>query len=129
MTAIAMEAEEAAAAYQIEPGRTHPLGAIPDQNGVNFSVFADRATSVELLLFDEHDDTEPVSIIVLDPNRPIAGAGLLDHVPDVAGQQVVAEALSVLGGRDGSNHSHRPGSFDCSSVTSPFQVLSKLRGR
>ena len=69
MTTIAMQAEEAAAAYQIEPGRTHPLGAIPDQNGVNFSVFADRATSVELLLFDEHDDQEPACIIQLDPNR------------------------------------------------------------
>src|SRR5947209_15985038 len=69
MTTIAMPAEEAAAAYQIEPGRTHPLGAIPDENGVNFSVFSDRATSVELLLFDEHDDPEPIYTISLDLSK------------------------------------------------------------
>jgi isoamylase len=53
--------------YRIEPGYSHPLGAIPDRDGVNFSVFADRATSLELLLFDHPDDLEPVLTIQLDP--------------------------------------------------------------
>src|SRR5579884_1131718 len=53
--------------YQVEPGQAHPLGATPDANGVNFSVFAQEATAVELLLFDEHDDVHPAQIIVLDP--------------------------------------------------------------
>lgn len=53
--------------YQIEPGCSHPLGAIPDEDGVNFSVFSDRATSVELLLFDRHDDPEPTYTFQLDP--------------------------------------------------------------
>ena len=53
--------------YATAPGRAHPLGAIPDATGVNFSVFSRNATAVELLLFDEHDQVEPVEIIKLDP--------------------------------------------------------------
>ncbi len=70
MTTFAIQTEEVAApAYQIEPGKAHPLGATPDQNGVNFSVFADHATAVELLLFEDHDDTDPFMTIQLDPNK------------------------------------------------------------
>ncbi|NET05187.1 MAG: glycogen debranching protein GlgX [Symploca sp. SIO2B6] len=54
--------------YQLEQGRTHPLGATPDKDGVNFSLFSGHATSVELLLFDKPDDPEPVQIINLNPN-------------------------------------------------------------
>ncbi len=69
MTTFARRAEEEAAiAYQVESGRSHPPGAIPDANGVNFSVFADRATSVELLLFNDHDDVTPFMAIQLDPS-------------------------------------------------------------
>src|SRR5579871_6645440 len=53
--------------YQTEPGRQHPLGAIPDENGVNFSLFSERATEVVLYLFDAHDDVEPMQRIRLDP--------------------------------------------------------------
>lgn len=55
--------------YQIEKGYTHPLGAIPDAEGVNFSVFSDHATSIELLLFDNHDDPEPTHVLKLDPAK------------------------------------------------------------
>jgi len=67
MAMIALRAEETTSRYQVEPGRSHPIGAVPDEQGVNFSVFADRATGVELLLFDDHDDPEPVLTITLDP--------------------------------------------------------------
>jgi isoamylase len=60
---------EVAPAIQIERGHSHPLGATPDAYGVNFSVFADYATEVELLLFDEHDALEPTYTIQLDPAR------------------------------------------------------------
>lgn len=53
--------------FQIEPGSSHPLGALPDAQGVNFSVFADRATGVELLLFNESEDPEPIFTVQLDP--------------------------------------------------------------
>jgi isoamylase len=53
--------------YEIGRGRAHPLGATPHQHGVNFALFSRHATAVELLLFDEHDDPDPVQIIPLDP--------------------------------------------------------------
>ena len=53
--------------YQVELGRTYPLGAKPDKYGVNFSIFSEHATSVELLLFETPDDPEPIQIIQLDP--------------------------------------------------------------
>jgi len=53
--------------YQIEQGTAHPLGAVPDEQGVNFSIFSQHAAHVELLLFARHDDPEPVQIIPLDP--------------------------------------------------------------
>ncbi|MCX7646711.1 MAG: glycogen debranching protein GlgX [Rhodobacteraceae bacterium] len=34
------------------PGRAYPLGATPDGGGVNFAVFSDNATRMELCLFD-----------------------------------------------------------------------------
>jgi isoamylase len=61
------EVESATFRYELEPGCAHPLGAKPDKNGVNFSIFSEQATSVELLLFDRHDAPEPTQIIELDP--------------------------------------------------------------
>src|SRR5215471_2424976 len=55
------------APFQTEPGRAHPLGATVDKEGVNFSVFSRNATAVELLLFNEHEDVEPIQIIKLEP--------------------------------------------------------------
>jgi isoamylase len=59
----------AAAPFTIEPGRAHPHGAVPDAEGVNFSLFTQRGTAVQLLLFDEHDDPEPVQVIDLHSHR------------------------------------------------------------
>ncbi|MDM9384671.1 glycogen debranching protein GlgX [Chlorogloeopsis sp. ULAP01] len=53
--------------YQVERGSQHPLGATPYKDGVNFSIFSEHAISVELLLFDKHDDAEPIQIIQLNP--------------------------------------------------------------
>jgi isoamylase len=53
--------------YDILPGHRHPMGATVDAEGVNFSIFSQHATAVELLLFDKHDDPDPVQIIRLDP--------------------------------------------------------------
>jgi isoamylase len=64
-----LASEVAASLLTIEMGNSHPLGATPDANGVNFSVFADRATSVELLLFNGHEDKVPYKTIALDPLR------------------------------------------------------------
>ncbi len=53
--------------HTIEPGKPHPLGAWPDGDGVNFSIYSQHSTKVELLLFDKPDDPEPAQIIELDP--------------------------------------------------------------
>jgi isoamylase len=55
--------------YQADQGRPHPLGTTPDTNGINFSVFADRATAVSLLLFNRCEDEQPTQTIELDPAR------------------------------------------------------------
>ena len=53
--------------YAVEPGSSHPLGATPQPDGVNFSLFSGNATDVELLLFATHDAPQPFQIIRLDP--------------------------------------------------------------
>jgi isoamylase len=49
----------------IEPGLAHPVGARVVDGGVNFSVFSENATSVELLLFDHATDPEPARVVPL----------------------------------------------------------------
>ena len=53
--------------YRVEAGRSHPLGAVPDADGVNFSLYAADATAVTLLLFDASDSSKPIETIELDP--------------------------------------------------------------
>ena len=53
-------------AYGVENGRTHPLGATLDAQGVNFSVWSEHATGVELLLFEHHSDPEPFQVVKLN---------------------------------------------------------------
>ena len=55
--------------YKVLPGIPHPLGATPDRNGVNFVIYSQHASSVELLLFDTKNSPEPVQIIPLDPQQ------------------------------------------------------------
>jgi glycogen operon protein len=62
-----MTAEVPAKTYTLSLGRSHPLGATVKSGGVNFSLFSESDTGVELLLFDEHDDPEPFQVIQLDP--------------------------------------------------------------
>jgi glycogen operon protein len=42
----------------ITPGSPFPLGATADERGVNFAIYADFATGVELCLFDSPEDTQ-----------------------------------------------------------------------
>jgi glycogen operon protein len=42
-------------AMKIRPGQPYPLGATPDAEGVNFALFSENATKVELCLFDSPD--------------------------------------------------------------------------
>ncbi len=51
----------------VAAGRAQPLGATIDAAGVNFSIFSEHATSVQLLLFADHDAPLPAHVIDLDP--------------------------------------------------------------
>src|SRR5215470_9537372 len=48
-------------------GVAEPLGATVTPDGVNFSVFSKYATGVDLLLFDDTDDSKPSRVVQLDP--------------------------------------------------------------
>src|SRR6185295_6834298 len=41
---------------RVWPGQPYPLGATWDGQGVNFAIFSENATGVELCLFDHPDD-------------------------------------------------------------------------
>lgn len=50
-------------------GQCFPIGSHIINGGVNFSIFSKYATAVELVFFDEMDDTAPSRTIVLDPRK------------------------------------------------------------
>jgi glycogen operon protein len=52
-----------------QPGRPYPLGARPEPDGVNFSVYSRHAHRAELLLYDDADAGEPARVIGLDGDR------------------------------------------------------------
>ena len=64
-----MAAPALTAAFEVENGSPHPLGATTQTNGVNFSLFSGGATGVELLLFDKHDSLQPLQTIPLLPSK------------------------------------------------------------
>jgi len=51
----------------VSAGKSFPLGATVYPDGVNFSVFAQGNTALELLLFDQADDSLPSRTSTLDP--------------------------------------------------------------
>src|SRR4051794_34396119 len=52
-----------------QSGKSFPLGATVSIEGTNFSVFSKHSTAVELLLFDNVDDSEPARVIELNQDR------------------------------------------------------------
>lgn len=50
-------------------GKAHPLGATPEKNGVNFSLYSENATGVELLIFDNEKDICPSFSVKLDHHK------------------------------------------------------------
>jgi len=53
--------------YLTRRGEPQPLGASVNEHGVNFVLFSQNATQVELLLFDDAQSPEPSQVISLDP--------------------------------------------------------------
>ena len=50
------------------PGRPYPLGATFDGTGVNFALFSEVASKVELSLIDEDGEETRVELIEVDGN-------------------------------------------------------------
>ncbi len=51
--------------YKVYPGDAYPLGASLDADGVNFALFAENATAVNLCLFDQREDAKESAVIKL----------------------------------------------------------------
>src|SRR3569623_744188 len=62
------------------PGRPYPLGSTFDGAGINFALFSEHATKVELCLFDSVDDTIESARIVLPEHTDMLWHG---YFPDV----------------------------------------------
>jgi len=58
---------------RIQPGEPLPLGATPNDRGVQFAAFGRHATGVELLLFSHAQDGTPSDVIRLDPRENRTG--------------------------------------------------------
>ena len=74
----------------ILPGQSHPLGATLCPDGVNFCVYSKHSTAMELLLFDDVDDSKPAHIFPLDPKRNRTFDYWHVLVPDIEPGQVYA---------------------------------------
>jgi glycogen operon protein len=68
---------------RVWPGRPYPLGATWDGGGVNFALFAEHATKVELCLFDEAEaDREAHRIVMPEHTEHVWHGYLPDVLPD-----------------------------------------------
>jgi isoamylase len=68
------------AAMRVWPGRPYPLGATWDGAGVNFALFSEGATKVELCLFDSPEDKHESQRITLPECTDLVFHG---YLPDV----------------------------------------------
>jgi len=97
---------------RVWPGRSSPLGATFDGNGVNFAIFSEHATKVELCLFDSPDAKSESYRIALPEKTNQVWHGFL---PDAAADQIYG--YRVHGPFDPA-HGHR---------CNPLKVLLRTR--
>ncbi|HEX4130112.1 MAG TPA: glycogen debranching protein GlgX [Pirellulales bacterium] len=67
------------------PGKPYPLGATWDGKGVNFAIYAENATKVELCLFDSADAEQESARIMLPEYTDMVWHG---YLPDAAPGQI-----------------------------------------
>jgi len=70
---------------RVWPGRPYPLGATWDGGGVNFALFSEHASKVELCLYDSADDRSPARSVKLPEQTDLVWHG---YLPDVAPGQL-----------------------------------------
>src|SRR5688572_1909437 len=74
----------------LQSGHSAPLGATMTPGGVNFSVYSEHATSLELLLFDDERAAVPSRVIPLDARQHRTYHYWHTCVPGLAPGQVYA---------------------------------------
>ena len=105
------------------PGRPYPLGATWDGAGVNFALFSEHATAVELCLFDERDPGRrdpPASGSSSAPTR--SGTST---VPGPAPARSTATACTVPTSPRPATASTRP---SCCSIRTPRRSRGRSSG-
>src|SRR5271166_1181926 len=75
---------------ELAAGQSCPLGATLQPGGANFSIFSRSATSIELLFFDQADDSRPSRIIPINPLVSRTYHYWHVFVPDVQAGQIYA---------------------------------------
>src|SRR5918999_4943627 len=70
---------------RVWPGRPYPQGATWDGSGVNFALFSEHATKVELCLFDSVDDKKESRRITLPEHTDLVWHG---YFPDIEPAQL-----------------------------------------
>ncbi len=86
---------------RVWPGKSYPLGATWDGNGVNFAIFSECATAVELCLFDSADATQETERIPVTERRDMIWHC---YLPDVRPRQLYG--YRITGPYDPA-HGHR----------------------
>ena len=79
-----------AASAAVAPGSSAPIGPTVTADGVNFSVFSQRATGMDLLLFDAPADDAPSTVLPLDRATNRTGGYWHGFVPGIGAGQVYA---------------------------------------
>src|ERR1700759_4418686 len=70
---------------RVRPGRPYPLGATWDGRGVNFAIYSENATRVELCLFDSPESTQESVRIPLPEHTDLVWHG---YLPDATPGQL-----------------------------------------
>lgn len=128
--------------YQIWPGAPSPLGATWDGEGVNFTLFSENATLVELCLFNHVSDTSEAARIPLPEKTNQVWHGYIHgvepgqiygyrvHGPDAPSSghrfnplKILLDPYAKLIARD---IRHDPAIDDPASDTAPFAPLARV---
>ncbi len=67
--------------FVTKPGEAFPLGTSVNAAGVNFSIFSENATRVELLLFDRPDALAPAQVVSINAAKQFYWHVQIDSLP------------------------------------------------
>ncbi len=99
---------------RIWPGEAYPLGATWDGRGVNFALYSEHATKVELCLFDAPQDARESQRIVLAENTDMVWHA---YLPDVLPGQIYG--YRVYGPYEPAARTSLQSATRCCSIPTP----------